>query len=192
MKKGAEGKAVSTSDLVMDLDPVAEWREVFDETWRLFRDYFYVENMHGYDWAALKASYGALLPHVAHRSDLNYVISEMIAELNAGHTYVSGGDYEIPDRPTVGLSGARFELDPEADRYRIASIFEGHNEEPKYRSPLTQVGVDVGVGDYVLAIDGTELTGADNPYRLLQHLEDAVAWTVNDAPDARGGANRPL
>ncbi|MEM8711723.1 MAG: S41 family peptidase, partial [Planctomycetota bacterium] len=184
--KGAKGEAVSTADLHVSLDPEAEWNEVFDETWRLFRDYFYVENMHGYDWEALKARYGALLPHVAHRSDLNYVISEMIGELNTGHTYVSGGDYEIPSRPTVGLPGARFELDAAANRYRIASIFRGHNEEPKYRSPLTEVGVDVNVGDYVLAIDGVDLTGDDNPYRLLQHLDGAVTWTVNGSADLEG------
>jgi len=183
---GGEPAAVSTDGLVMDLDPEAEWRELFDETWRLFRDYFYVPNMHGYDWEELKAWYGALLPHVAHRSDLNYVISEMIGELNAGHTYVTGGDFEIPDRPAVGLPGARFWLDATAGRYRVASIFEGHNEEPKYRSPLTEVGVDVSAGDFVLAIDGVELTGDRNPYELLQNLEGAVTWTVNDAPTFEG------
>ena len=155
---------------------------MFAETWRLFRDYFYVPNMHGYDWEELRAWYGALLPHVAHRSDLNYVISEMIGELNAGHTYVSGGDFEIPDRPVVGLPGARFELDAASNRYRIASVFAGHNEEPKYRSPLTEVGSVVRPGSYVLAIDGEELVGGDNPYRLLQNLTGAVTLTVNDAP----------
>jgi tricorn protease len=186
VKKGASGEPVPTSGLEMDLDPVAEWREVFDETWRIFRDYFYVPNMHGYDWPALKAQYAALLPHVAHRSDLNYVLSEMVSELNAGHTYISGGDFEIPDRPKVALPGARFELDEAAGRYRIAAIFRGQNEEPKYRSPLTEVGVDVRVGDYVLAIDGRELSGADNPYRLLQHLEDSVMLTVNSKPVFEG------
>ena len=186
IKKGAKGEAVSTADLHVDLDPEAEWAEVFQETWRLFRDYFYVENMHGYDWAALKEQYGKLLPHVAHRSDLNYVISEMIGELNIGHTYVSGGDYEIPTRPAVGLPGARFELDEAANRYRIAAIFRGHNAEPKYRSPLTEVGVGAQVGDYVLSIDGVELTGDDNPYRLLQHLGDVVPMTINGTPTAEG------
>ena len=182
VQKGAKPESVSTSGLEMDLDPVAEWQEVFDETWRIFRDYFYVENMHGYDWQALGDQYRAWLPHVAHRSDLNYVLSEMVSELNAGHTYISGGDFEIPDRPAVALPGARFELDADSDRYRIASVFRGHNEESKYRSPLTEVGVDVSVGDYVLAVDGRELTGSDNPYRLLQHLEDAVVLTVNSKP----------
>jgi tricorn protease len=189
VKKGeGKPKTVATSGLEMDLDPVAEWNQIFDEAWRIFRDYFYVENMHGYDWRALGERYRQLLPWVAHRSDLNYVLTEMVAELNAGHTYISGGDFEIPDRPAVGLPGARFELDAAAGRYRVASIFRGHNEESKYRSPLTEVGVDIGVGDYVLAVDGRELTGADNPYKLLQHLTGSVTLTVNSTPsfnDAR-------
>ena len=183
---GGDEKTIRTDGLFVDRVPREEWGQIFGEVWRRFRDFFYVENMHGYDWEALKQRYGALLPHVAHRSDLNYVISEMIAELNAGHTYVAGGDYEIPDRPRVGLPGARFELDPDADRYRIASLYPGHNEEPGYRSPLTEVGVDVSVGDYVLAIDGRELTGSDNPYRLLQHQDEVVTWTVNGRPTFEG------
>ncbi len=185
-KGGGEPKSVPTSGLEMDLEPVAEWRAVFDEAWRMFRDYFYVENMHGYDWQALGDRYRELLVHVAHRSDLNYVLSEMVSELGAGHTYISGGDFEIPDRAPVGLPGARFELDDEAGHYRVGSILRGHNEEKTYRSPLTEVGVDVGVGDYVLAIDGRELEGADNPYRLLQHLTGSVTLTVNDEPTLEG------
>ena len=183
---GGESKSVNTSGLEMDLDPVAEWVEIFDETWRIFRDYFYVVNMHGYDWQALGERYRAQLPHVAHRSDLNYVLAEMVSELNIGHTYVTGGDFEIPDRPAVALPGARFELDSDAGRYRLASIFRGQNEERKYRSPLTEVGVDIAVGDYVLAIDGRELAGSDNPYRLLQHLKGSVTLTVNSQPSFEG------
>jgi tricorn protease len=185
-KGGGEPKSVATSGLEMDLDPAAEWREIFDETWRIFRDTFYVENMHGYDWPALKAQYGELLPYVAHRSDLNYVLTEMVAELNSGHTYLGGGDFEIPDRPAVGLPGARFSLDAAVGRYRLASVFPGHNEEEQYRSPLTEVGVDAKAGDYVLAVDGRELQASDNPYRLLQNLEGTVTLTVNSTPSFEG------
>jgi tricorn protease len=185
-KGGGEPKSVSTSGLEMTLDPPAEWRQIFNETWRIFRDTFYVKNMHGYDWQALKARYAELLPFVAHRSDLNYVLTEMVSELSAGHTYLGGGDFEIPERPTVGLPGARFALDEAAGRYRLATILPGHNEEEQYRSPLTEVGVDVKEGDYVLAIDGQELTGADNPYRLLQYRNKPVTLTVNGSPSLEG------
>jgi tricorn protease len=114
------------------------------------------------------------------------VISEMIAELNVGHAYIQGGDFEIPDRPKVGLPGARFELDDTSGRYRIAKIFRGENEETKYRAPLTEVGVTVCQGEYVLAIDGEPLKGNDNPYRLLRHKTNPVTLTVNDRPTPKG------
>ena len=184
--KGGEAKKVSTAGLAMDLVPTEEWEEIFDEAWRRFRDFFYAENMHGYDWEALREQYRPQLEYVAHRSDLNYVLTEMVSELNAGHTYISGGDYEIPDRASVGLPGALFELDEEAGLYRIAAIYRGHNAESKYRSPLTEVGVDAKEGDYVLAIDGIELKGDDNPYRLLQHKTDPVTLTLNSTPSKTG------
>jgi len=180
---GGDATAVSTRGLMVDRVPAEEWAQVFDEVWRRFRDFFYVENMHGYDWKALRDRYRPLLEHVAHRSDLNYVIGEMVAELNVSHAYIAGGDWETPDRPQAALPGAVFELDPASDRYRIAEIFAGHNEEPRYRAPLTEIGVDAGVGDYVLAIDGEELLGSDNPYRVLLHRADRpVRLTLNDEP----------
>lgn len=181
-------KPVSTDGLVVDRVPREEWTAVFDEAWRRFRDYFYVENMHGYDWAALKEQYRPLLAHVGHRADLNYVIGEMIAELNVSHAYVVGGDVGLPPRPRVALPGARFELDDKAGRYRIAKIFAGQNEEDLYRSPLTEIGVDVRPGDYVLAIDGEELAANDNPYRLLRHKAGRpfVRLTVNGKPTLEG------
>ncbi len=184
--KSKDEKTVSTSGLMVDRVPAEEWATIFDEVWRRFRDFFYVENMHGYDWEAIGDRYRALLPHVAHRSDLNYVIGEMIAELSVGHAYIQGGDYETPDRPKVALPGARFELDKKSNRYRIAKIFRGENEEPKYRAPLTEVGVDISEGQYVLAINGRKLTGKENPYRLLQHKTDPITLTVNSKPRMKG------
>jgi len=190
-----EKKAVSTKDLAVDRVPAREWAEIFNETWRRYRDFFYVKNMHGYDWKAIGERYRALLPHVAHRSDLNYVLGEMVAELNVGHAYIQGGDYEIPARPRVALPGARFELDEKAGRYRIARILPGQNEEDQYRSPLTEVGVDARVGDYVLEIDGVDLKADDDPYRLLRHKTDPVTLTLNSRPVADGSrkaAYRPI
>jgi len=171
---------------MLDRVPADEWRQFFDEAWRRYRDFFYVENMHGYDWKAIGERYRALLPHVAHRADLNYVLGEMVAELNIGHTYIQGGDYEIPARPKVALPGARFELDAASGRFRIARIFPGHNQENLYRAPLTEVGVDARVGDYVLEIDGVELRGNDDPYRLLRHKTDPVTLTLNAKPALEG------
>ncbi len=180
---GGDATTVSTAGLLVDRVPAEEWTQIFDEVWRRFRDFFYVENMHGYDWEALRDRYRPLLAHVAHRSDLNYVIGEMVAELNVSHAYIAGGDWETPDRPEVALPGAVFEFDAGADRYRLAEIFAGQNEEPRYRAPLTEIGVDARVGDYVLAVDGEVLRGTDNPYRVLRHRADRpVRLTLNDRP----------
>lgn len=184
---GGEKKTVSTAGLVVDRVPSEEWAEIFDEVWRRYRDLFYVENMHGYDWEALREQYRPLLAHVRHRSDLNYLIGELIGELNVSHAYVSGGDFELPERPRVALLGARFALDKTAGRYRIDKIFQGQNEEDGYRAPLTELGVDARAGDYVLAIDGVELKAPDNPYRLLRHKTDRpVTLTLNSRPSAEG------
>ncbi len=184
--KAKDAKSVSVADMYVDRVPAQEFVTIFNQVWRKYRDFFYVKNMHGYDWKAIGDRYRALLPHVAHRSDLNYVLGEMVAELNVGHAYIQGGDFELPERPVVGLPGARFALDEKSGRYRIAKIFAGQNEESKYRSPLTEVGVDARVGDFVLAIDGVELSGSDNPYRLLQHKKDSVTLTLNGTPVLAG------
>jgi tricorn protease len=186
--QGANGKKpVATDGLMVDRVPADEWRQIFHEVWRRYRDWFYAENMHGYDWEALRAQYEPWLRHVAHRSDLNYVISEMISELTVQHAYVEGGDFVIPPRPRVALPGARFAFDAGTGRFKIARIFAGQNEEERYRAPLTEIGVDVAVGDYVLAIDGQELTATDDPYRLLRHKADRlVELTVNRQPSPDG------
>jgi len=184
--KGTDKKTVATKDLFVDRVPAEEWREVYDETWRRFRDFFYVKNMHGYDWKALREQYRPWLQHVTHRSDLTYVLTELISELNIGHTYTEGGDQFLPERAKVGLPGARLELDAAAGRYRLARIYRGHNEEPKYRSPLTEPGVDAREGDYILAIDGVELKADENPYRLLRNKTFTVTLTLNAKPTLEG------
>jgi tricorn protease len=190
--KGRDSKkAIPTGDLAANRDPRAEWRTIYWEVWRRYRDLFYVENMHGYDWKALGRRYAEWLPHVAHRSDLNYLMGELIAELNVGHAYVEGGDYEVPARPRTALLGCEFALDAASGRYRIAKIFPGQNEEETYRSPLTEVGVDIREGDYLLAIDGVELRAPENPYRLLRYKADR-ALTLNVAADATGAGARKV
>ena len=181
------GKPVATDNLMVDRIPQQEWVEMFNEVWRRYRDFFYVTNMHGYDWDALRAQYRPLVDYVADRSDLNYVLGEMVAELSVGHAYITGGDIAMPKRPQDAIPGAQIELDAAAGRYRIAKIYRGQNEEEIYRSPLTEVGVDVKEGDYLLAIDGEDLTAQKNPYQLLQNKGNRpVQWTVNSAPRLDG------
>jgi tricorn protease len=189
-------KTVSLAGLVTTHVPVAEWREIFAEVWRRYRDYFYVENMHGYDWKQLREKYQPLLDFVGSRADLNYVIAEMISELTVQHAYIEGGDLGLPKRPYVALPGARFELDTKSGRYRIAKIFAGQNEEERYRSPLMEVGVDAHVGDYVLAINGRDLKAGTDPYELLQAVPNQpVEWRVSATADGKAARTiryRPL
>jgi tricorn protease len=131
----ASKKTVSTAGLMLDRVPLEEWPQIFDEVWRRYRDYFYVANMHGYDWDALRRQYRAWLPYVADRSDLNYVISEMISELSVQHAYISGGDIPLPPRPRVALPGARFTLDKNSNRYQISKIFEGQTKNRSIARP---------------------------------------------------------
>jgi tricorn protease len=180
-------REVKLDGLFMRVDPRAEYAEIFNDVWRRYRDYFYVANMNGYDWDALRAKYQPLLQYVGDRTDLNYVLGEMIAELSNSHTYIAGGDLGLPDKPHVGLLGADFKLDAASGRYRIANVFPGENDEPRYRSPLTEVGVDVKPGDYILAINGTPLTGDVNPYQLLRIAPgQMVQLLVNSRPSTDG------
>ena len=183
-----EAKDVKLDGLFARVEPKAEYAEIFREVWRRYRDHFYVPGMHGYDWSALRAKYEPLLADVGDRSDLNYLLGQMVAELSIGHAYVSGGDLGLPPKPHVGLLGATFELDAAAGRYRIASILQGENGEDRYRSPLTEAGVDVRVGDYVLAINGQPLTATDNPYRMLRVAPgQLVQLRVSATPADEGG-----
>ncbi|HEY0458234.1 MAG TPA: S41 family peptidase [Pyrinomonadaceae bacterium] len=180
-------KPVSTAGLVTEINPVEEWNQIFNEVWRRYRDWFYVSNMHGFDWARLREQYKTWLPFVAHRSDLNYVISEMISELTVQHAYIEGGDFNIPPRARVALPGARFEIDKAANRYRISKIFEGENEEDIYRSPLMEVGVNAKPGDYILQINGENVTADKDIYQYLRNKADSpVLLTINSTPNAAG------
>lgn len=182
-----EAKDVKLDGLFALVDPRAEYAEIFREVWRRYRDHYYVANMQGYDWEAIRAKYEPLLADVGDRSDLNYLIGQMIAELSSSHAYIAGGDLGLPDRPHVDLLGARFELDAASGRYRVAKILEGENDEERYRSPLTEVGINVREGDYILAINGQPLTAQDNPYRLLRAPEDQlVQLTVNSTASTNG------
>ncbi len=175
------------SSLAVRLDRSAEWAQVFDESWRQMRDFFYAPNMHGVDWPAQRAKYGALLPAVATRNDLTYLIGEMIGELHIGHSYVGGGDRTEVPRTRTGLLGAEFSRDPVSRAYRIDRILPGENWQTKTRSPLTELGVNVQVGDYLLAIDGHPTRDLANLYSaLLGTVGKQVVLRVNSQPRDEG------
>lgn len=184
-----EADKVDVSSLTAFVDPRLEWAEAFDEVWRRYGAFFYDPNMHGQDWAAIGAHYRAMLPSIGNRADLNYLMGEMIGELNVGHAYVSGGGYDAPDRPKTGLLGARLAFDEAARRWIFAKILEGDNADPQYRSPLTAFGTEVKGGEALLAIDGQPLSATVNPYSLLVgKAEKVVELLVAD----RAGKTRTV
>ena len=167
------------------IDPVAEWQQMFTEAWRLERDYFYDPNMHGVDWPAMRERYGRILKDAVTRWDVNYVIGELIAELNASHAYRSGGDLENPLQRGVGYLGVDFALENGA--YRIKKIVEAAPWDAEVRSPLKQPGIDVKEGDYLLAVNGLPLDTELEPYAAFQGLADKpVFLTVNSEPKLEG------
>lgn len=179
--------AISLADLQMHLDPVQEWKQIFNEAWRLERDYFYAPNMVGVDWPAIRKQYAQLLPALSHRFDLNYIIGEMISELHTSHSYVGDGDMPKVKEIPVGLLGAHLTPDTKANRYKISKILHGENWHPDRRCPLTEPGINVREGEYLISIDGHDLTLATNPYSLLQNKADKIVTiAVNNRPTATG------
>jgi tricorn protease len=187
--KAAQKAAETTLDLARmetRVDPRAEWTQEFNDAWRILRDWFYDPNMHGVDWNQIKQRYGQLVPHVAHRADLDYILSEVAGELNAGHVYVeTSSDWKVK-RVDNGLLGA--EIVPDASGYyRIAKIYPGENWDDRTRSPLTEPGVKVREGDIILAVDGVTTKGVDNFYRLLENkARNVVTLLVNSKADRAG------
>jgi len=185
-QKAGAGK-LNLDRLEMRIDPRKEWDQIYKDGWRIFRDFFYVDNLHGIDWPGLKETYGQLLPYVGHRFDLDYILNEIISEANAGHAYVDWGDFPKVKRIDTGLLGAELEADESTGRFRIAKIYPGENWNPQRRSPLTEAGVDVKEGDYLISINGKEITTADNPYKFLENLAgQRVEIEVNARPLAQG------
>ena len=162
--KPGEG-ALSLDSMQIRIDPRAEWRQIFDEAWRIERDYFYDPHMHGCDWAAMKEKYAPFVEHVGHREDLNSLLGMLIGEMVVGHNYVGGGDQPSEDATPVGLLGA--DLSVENGRYRIGKIYGGLNFDPGLRAPLTEPGVRASEGDYLLSVDGRDLVPPGNPYALF-------------------------
>ncbi|MGE3109938.1 MAG: PDZ domain-containing protein [Phycisphaerales bacterium] len=188
---GGKSQAVATDGMKKTIDPRKEWEQIFTDAWRLQRDYFYEPGMHGVDWPKMRQHYGAMLPDAASREDVNWIISEMISELNIGHAYLQGqGDVE--DQPTVGvgLLGCDFELDagaPGGGAYKIARIYQGGPWDADARGPLSEPGVNVKVGDYLLEVNGIPINPKEDPYAaFVGAVGKTIALTVNSSPTMDG------
>ncbi len=178
---------LNVADMRVMLDRTAEWNQIFNECWRQMRDFFYDPSLHRVDWQLMRKRYEALLPFVNHRADLTYIIGEMIGELNIGHAYVGGGDYPHADRVQQGLLGAKLSRDASSKYYRITEILRGQNWDEALRSPLTEIGVDVKQGDYIIAVNGVSTAEMQDIYEALWNTAGKqVSLTVNSSPKEAG------
>ncbi len=183
----ANAGRLNVANVRMRVEPRAEFRQMFSEGWRFQRDYLYVDNMHGVDYARTKAMYEPLLEHVAHRADLNYLLDWMGGEVAIGHSYVSGGD--VPDVPNVpvGLLGADLEM--ANGRYRVAKVYNGESWNPGLRAPLAEPGAEVRAGEFILEVNGVPLTAPGNPYRLFEGTANRQT-ILRVGPSANGQGSR--
>ena len=181
--KKLEQKPVGMSGVRMNIDPLAEWTQIFGDVWRMEKEYFYDPNMHGLDWASVRAKFEPLLPHLGRREDLNELLVEMAGEMGVGHNYIGGGDVYDNSSASPGLLGADISI--ENGRYRIKRIYTGEQWNPFLSAPLAAPGVDVKQGDYIIAVNGQNLTASDNIYAALSGSAGSqVALTVASTPTA--------
>ncbi len=185
IRSSIEPERIDMSGVRVRIDPRTEWAHIFDEGWRMQAAYFYDAELQGLDWQGVRDRYEPLLEHVARREDLNALMAEMIGELQAGHNRVGGGDTNSSNGVRAGLLGA--DLEVEAGRYRIARIYSGERWNPYLRGPLAAPGLGVAEGDYILSVNGRELSDADNIWEaLLGSADQQVTLLVNSAPRMSG------
>ena len=179
------GKGALKTNLKVKVDPKDEYHQIFKEGWRFMRDFLYVDNVHGAPWDKIYAWYAPWVDHVRHRTDLNYLVDIMSGEVAIGHSYVSGGDFPDTQRVPVGLLGC--DLEEKNGYYQISKIYSGERWNPRVRAPLAIPGLDVKEGDYIIAINGTELKAPVNPYSLLEQTANrTITLKVNSKPSATG------
>jgi tricorn protease len=172
------------------VEPLAEWPQIFDEAWRINRDYFYDPTMHGVDWAAMRTKYSAFLPHLAARDDLNRVIQWMCSELGVGHHRVGGGDSRVePTTVPGGLLGADYSV--ENNRYRFRKVYGGLNWSPELRAPLTEPGVNVKAGEYLIAVNGQDLRPTTSVYAPFENTANKIV-EITIGPNADGTGSRTV
>jgi tricorn protease len=178
---------LNLSGLQMQINKHEEWQQIYNESWRQMRDFFYSPNMHGVDWKAQGDKYAELVKYVNNRNDLTYIIGELIGELNIGHTYVGGGERAQPERINTGLLGAEISKDSNSGYFRIDKILSGQNWNGQVRSPLTEIGVNAKEGDYILEVDGISVKNIENIYEpLLNKAGKQVRLVLNSIPEEQG------
>ncbi len=178
---------LNLSNMKVMLDRHAEWQDIFVDSWRQMRDFFYAPNMHGVDWNAVRRKYEPLVKKVNHRADLTYILGEMIGELNVGHTYVGGGDMPKPKRIQTGFLGADLERDAGSGYFRIKKILRGQNWDHTLRSPLTEIGVRAHDGDYIISVDGIPTNQLKDIHQaLVDKAGKQVTLALNTRPSPAG------
>jgi tricorn protease len=189
------GKAPLAIDAVrVWMEPRAEWQQIYDEAWRINRDYFYDPGMHGEDWPGMREQYAQFLPDLATRADLNRVLQWMSSELAVGHHRVGGGDRRArPESVPGGLLGCDFAVDTSVPggRYRFERVFGGLNWNPELRAPLTEPGVEVRPGEYLLAVDGRPLDATENVYARFESTANRIV-TIEVGSDPQGSDARTV
>jgi len=185
---GSKG-TLKTESLEVRVDPRAEWKQMYHEVWRIERDFFYDPGYHGLDLKAAEKRYEPYLQNIASRRDLNYLFIEMLGEMSVGHMFIGGGDFPEVKRIPTGLLGADYKI--ENGRYRFARVYNGENWNPDLKAPLTQPGVNVVAGEYLLAVNGRELRASDNIYSFFEGTaEKSVVLTIG--PDPAGATAREV
>jgi len=183
-----KAQPIDLSDLKMTLDPREEWGQIFNEAWRMERDFYYEPDMHGIDWAAMKDKYGKLIPSASCRQDVRFIVGELIGELNTSHTYVYGGDHgRKAEAVSVGMLGVDWGIDKENNRYQFRKIYTVADWSDEIIPPLVQPGINVKPGDYLLKVNGLEVTADRNIYSYFTDLAGKqITLNVNSKPDEKG------
>jgi tricorn protease len=184
---GAGRNVLATGNMQVYVDPKAEWKQMYHEIWRGERDFLYDPGAHGLDLKAAEKMYEPYLQSVAHRSDLSYLFREMLNQITIGHMFIRGGDQPRPNFVPGGLLGCDFKI--ENGRYRFAKIYNGESWNPNLRAPLTQPGVNVKEGEYLLAVNGRELRAGDNVYQFFESTANKQV-VIRVGPNADGSGAR--
>jgi tricorn protease len=181
--------ALKVENIEVKVDPRLEWKQMFHEAWRVERDFFYDPNLHGVDRAAIEKEYEPYVESIASRADLNYIFAETMGELSVGHLFVFGGDRLDVKRVPTGLLGADYKV--ENGRYRFSRVYDGENWNPQLKAPLTQPGINVVAGEYLLAVDGRDLRGSDNVFSFFENTA-GKSVVLKVGPDPAGANAREV